>query len=231
MLSCARACVSTSRKGAPDPSERVSDPECIRRQGPARLTGWLKKRGCRNSVETAQKAPEIHGLYPGRPGGRVDQHNRCRDRRRRFKDHRPFHQPADVLLSRPGFGPVFPATCLANIGGTLDWFDSVDRLARCRGPRSCSTRFRPNQKQPAQATPLQPKTSPNLLRRHPLKLEKQSEVQEGAVPLLRPGMAPILRPVIQARFTESSRCGFPGVIGTDVVLRAGGRKCRLVDQI
>lgn len=36
---------------------------------------------------------------------------------------------ADVLLSMPGFGPVLAATFLATIGGNLDGFDSVDRLA------------------------------------------------------------------------------------------------------
>ena len=43
------------------------------------------------------------------------------------------HESADVLLSVPGFGPVLAATFLANIGGNLDGFDSVDRLASVAG--------------------------------------------------------------------------------------------------
>jgi hypothetical protein len=43
------------------------------------------------------------------------------------------HDSADVLLTMPGFGPVLAATFLANIGGNLDGFDSVDRLASVAG--------------------------------------------------------------------------------------------------
>lgn len=43
------------------------------------------------------------------------------------------HDSADVLLSMPGFGPVLAATFLANIGGNLKGFDSVDRLASVAG--------------------------------------------------------------------------------------------------
>ena len=43
------------------------------------------------------------------------------------------HDSADILLSMPGFGPVLAATFLANIGGNLEAFDSVDRLASVAG--------------------------------------------------------------------------------------------------
>ena len=39
------------------------------------------------------------------------------------------HQDGDVLLSMPGFGPILAATFLAQIGGSLDAFDDVGRLA------------------------------------------------------------------------------------------------------
>ena len=43
------------------------------------------------------------------------------------------HESADVLLSMPGLGPLLAATFLANIGGNLDGFDTVDRLASLAG--------------------------------------------------------------------------------------------------
>lgn len=39
------------------------------------------------------------------------------------------HDSAEILTSMPGFGPVLAATFLAHIGGTLDGFDTADRLA------------------------------------------------------------------------------------------------------
>ena len=43
------------------------------------------------------------------------------------------HEAAEILLSLPGFGPVLAATFLANIGGNLNGFDTVDRLAAVAG--------------------------------------------------------------------------------------------------
>ncbi|MFE4500921.1 transposase [Rhodococcus sp. NPDC056743] len=43
------------------------------------------------------------------------------------------HESADVLLSLPGFGAVLAATFLANIGGNLDGFDTVDQHAAVAG--------------------------------------------------------------------------------------------------
>ncbi|MGB5952642.1 MAG: transposase [Ornithinimicrobium sp.] len=43
------------------------------------------------------------------------------------------HVDAQILLSMPGFGPVLAATFLAQIGGNLDDFDTVDRLACVAG--------------------------------------------------------------------------------------------------
>lgn len=75
-------------------------PESIRRIGQIRLTGWLRKRGCRNSAKMAEKAliaansqpyrpaHSDHRLRPGRPAGPANQHSRCRNRRRRRPDHR-----------------------------------------------------------------------------------------------------------------------------------------------
>jgi transposase len=43
------------------------------------------------------------------------------------------HEAAEILLSVPGFGPVLAATFLANVGGNLNGFDTVDRLAAVAG--------------------------------------------------------------------------------------------------
>lgn len=43
------------------------------------------------------------------------------------------HESTEVLLSLPGFGVMLAATFLANIGGNLDGFDTVDRLAAVAG--------------------------------------------------------------------------------------------------
>jgi transposase len=43
------------------------------------------------------------------------------------------HADAPILLSMPGFGPVLAATFLANTGGDLRAFKTVDRLASVAG--------------------------------------------------------------------------------------------------
>jgi transposase len=43
------------------------------------------------------------------------------------------HPDAPILLSMPGFGPVLGATFLANTGGDLTAFETVDRLASVAG--------------------------------------------------------------------------------------------------
>jgi transposase len=43
------------------------------------------------------------------------------------------HRDAPILLSMPGFGPVLGATFLANTGGDLTAFETVDRLASVAG--------------------------------------------------------------------------------------------------
>lgn len=51
------------------------------------------------------------------------------------------HPDARILLSMPGFGAVLAATFLANTGGDLGAFETVDRLASVAGlapaPRDC----------------------------------------------------------------------------------------------
>ena len=43
------------------------------------------------------------------------------------------HPDAPILLSMPGFGPVLAATFIANTGGDLRAFETVDRLASVAG--------------------------------------------------------------------------------------------------
>jgi transposase len=122
-------------------------PEGIRRIGLTRLTGWLKKRGCRNSAKMAEKALTAansqHTVLPTQATGsalvvRLAEQISTLDAEIADVDAQITelfrqHDSADVLLTMPGFGPVLAATFLANIGGNLNSFDSVDRLASVAG--------------------------------------------------------------------------------------------------
>jgi transposase len=122
-------------------------PEGIRRIGLTRLTGWLRKRGCRNSAAMAEKALAAanaqHTVLPAQSTGsalvvRLAERISAIDAEiadvdAQITDLFRQHESADVLLSMPGFGPVLAATFLANIGGNLDGFDTVDRLASVAG--------------------------------------------------------------------------------------------------
>ncbi|MGH3340046.1 MAG: IS110 family transposase [Propionibacteriaceae bacterium] len=122
-------------------------PDRLRRMGVTRLAAWLRKRGCRNSTTVATIAVEAahqqSTTLPTEPIGSalvtrlaaeitaidcdlvdLDAQLCCR-----FQQH----EAAEILLSLPGFGPVLAATFLANIGGNLDGFDTVDRLAAVAG--------------------------------------------------------------------------------------------------
>ena len=122
-------------------------PQGIRRIGVTRLTAWLKSRGCRNSASVAQAAVAAattqHTTVPTQSVGSalvaklaaeittIDEELAKLDREITERFHQ--HDSAEVLLSMPGFGPVLAATFLANIGGNLDGFDTVDRLACVAG--------------------------------------------------------------------------------------------------
>ena len=122
-------------------------PEGIRRVGLTRLTGWLRKRGCRNSAKMAEKALTAansqHTVLPTQATGsalvvRLAEQISTLDAEIADVDAQIIelfrqHDTADVLLTMPGFGPVLAATFLANIGGNLNAFDSVDRLASVAG--------------------------------------------------------------------------------------------------
>ncbi|MFJ4172414.1 IS110 family transposase [Paenarthrobacter sp. NPDC089714] len=122
-------------------------PEGIRRTGLTRLAGWLRKRGCRNSAKMAEKALQAansqHTVLPTQATGsalvvRLAEQISALDAEIAGIDAQITelfrqHDSADVLLTMPGFGPVLAATFLANIGGNLDAFDSVDRLASVAG--------------------------------------------------------------------------------------------------
>ncbi|MET3932137.1 IS110 family transposase [Arthrobacter sp. OAP107] len=126
---------------------RYQTPEGIRRTGLTRLTGWLKKRGCRNSAKMAEKAliaaNSQHTVLPTQTTGsalvaRLAEQISTLDAEIDDVDAQITelfrqHDSADVLLSMPGFGPVLAATFLASIGGNLDAFESVDRLASVAG--------------------------------------------------------------------------------------------------
>jgi transposase len=122
-------------------------PEGIRRIGLTRLTSWLRKRGCRNSAKMAEKAliaaNSQHTVLPTQSTGsalvaRLAEQISTLDAEIADVDAQITelfrqHEAADILLTMPGFGPILAATFLANIGGNLDAFDSVDRLASVAG--------------------------------------------------------------------------------------------------
>jgi transposase len=122
-------------------------PDRLRRLGATRLAAWLRKRGCRNSAAVAAAAVDAaHQQFttlPAEPIGstlviRLAAEISAIDRDlveldAQLTDRFRQHEAAEILLSVPGFGPVLAATFLANIGGNLNGFDTVDRLAAVAG--------------------------------------------------------------------------------------------------
>jgi transposase len=122
-------------------------PEGLRRIGVTRLTAWLKGRGCRNSAKVARAAVDAahaqHTTLATQAVGAalvaelaaritaIDEDLAGIDAA--ITEHYAQHGDAQILLSLPGFGPVLAATFLAQIGGSLDAFDTVDRLACVAG--------------------------------------------------------------------------------------------------
>jgi transposase len=122
-------------------------PEGIRRIGLTRLTSWLRKRARRNSAKMAEKAITAansqHTVLPTQSTGsglvvRLAEQISTLDAEIADVDAQITelfrqHEAADILLTMPGFGPILAATFLSNIGGNLEAFDSVDRLASVAG--------------------------------------------------------------------------------------------------
>lgn len=122
-------------------------PDGLRRIGVARLASWLKARGARNSAGVAQAAVEAARsqmtTLPAQDVGEplvaklaaritaIDEDLATIDAQITALVSR--HEKAQILLSMPGFGAVLAATFIAQIGGSLDGFDSVDRLACVAG--------------------------------------------------------------------------------------------------
>jgi transposase len=122
-------------------------PEAIRQAGATRLAAWLKKRGCRGSVTVASRALAAasaqHIVLRTQAVGSqlvaqlaeqitvIDAQIAQLDEQigERFGQH----PDAPILLSMPGFGTVLAATFLANTGGDLRAFQTVDRLASVAG--------------------------------------------------------------------------------------------------
>jgi transposase len=122
-------------------------PEAIRRIGALRLAAWLKKRGYRASATVAKKALDAadaqHSVLRTEAVGAqlvaqfaeqisvIDAEIARLDTQicERFDEH----PDASILLSMPGFGAVLGATFIANTGGDLRAFETVDRLASVAG--------------------------------------------------------------------------------------------------
>lgn len=126
---------------------RYGTPDSLRRIGASRLAAWLKARGARNSANVAQRAVEAaHAqttALPSQDVGAVlvaklaatitaiDEDLAAIDAM--ISEHFTRHDAADILVSMPGFGTYLAATFLAQIGGSLDAFESVDHLASVAG--------------------------------------------------------------------------------------------------
>lgn len=122
-------------------------PDRLRRVGVTRLAGWLRKRGCRNSAAVAATAVDAaHQQSTTLPTEGIGSELVARLAAQitaidqdlaeldvQLTDRFQQHEAAEILRSLPGFGPVLAATFLANIGGNLDGFDTVDRLAAVAG--------------------------------------------------------------------------------------------------
>jgi transposase len=122
-------------------------PEAIRRIGPTKLAAWLKKRGCRGGANVARKAMDAANAQRtvlrteavaaqlvarlAEQIGAIDTEITRLDEQ--ISDRFNQHRDAPILLSMPGFGPVLAATFLANTGGDLNAFETVDRLASVAG--------------------------------------------------------------------------------------------------
>lgn len=122
-------------------------PDALRRIGRTRLQAWLKARGCRNSAGVAGKAlnaadaqhttlatQTMGGVLVARLAAQLQAIDATlAELDRQIKDLFQQHADAEVIVSMPGFGPLLGATFLAATGGTMDAFDSADRLATVAG--------------------------------------------------------------------------------------------------
>jgi transposase len=122
-------------------------PEAIRRIGPARLAAWLKKRGCRGSANVARKAVDAANgqrtalqteTVAAQLVAQIAEQITVIDAEiarldEQITERFEQHPAAQILMSMPGFGTVLAASFLANTGGDLHSFETVDRLASAAG--------------------------------------------------------------------------------------------------
>ncbi len=122
-------------------------PDSLRRIGVTRLAAWLKARGCRNSARVAQLAVDaarsqtttLSAQTTGAPlvaklAARIAEIDTDLTKiDAQITDQVSRDDKAQLLLTMPGFGAVLAATFVAQIGGSLDNFDTVDRLACVAG--------------------------------------------------------------------------------------------------
>lgn len=122
-------------------------PESIRRIGAARLGGlaeeaWLpRQRICRGQALAAANAQHIMLRTEAMGAQLVSQlaqqitviDGGIAQLDEQICEHFDEHPDAPILLSMPGFGAVLGATFIANTGGDLRTFETVDRLASVAG--------------------------------------------------------------------------------------------------
>lgn len=126
---------------------QYATPDSLRRIGVTRLATWLKARGCRNSARVAQLAVDAARcqtttLSPQNTGAPLVAKLAARiseidadltEIDAQITGQVSRDDKAQLLLTMPGFGAVLAATFVAQVGGSLDNFDTVDRLACVAG--------------------------------------------------------------------------------------------------
>jgi transposase len=122
-------------------------PEQLRRVGRTRLAAWLKAHGCRNSATVASNALDaaeaqhttlatqaVGAAMVARLAGQVAEITATLAvLDRQIDEAFQQHEHAARIVTMPGFGPLLGATFLAATGGTMDAFDSADKLATVAG--------------------------------------------------------------------------------------------------
>jgi len=122
-------------------------PDKLRRIGVTRLAAWLKARGCRNSGRVAQiavdaaltqratlPAQSVGAALVAKLAARIAAINAdLAQIDAEITAHVSRDEKATLLSTMPGFGAVLAATFIAQIGGSLDNFETADRLACIAG--------------------------------------------------------------------------------------------------
>ena len=138
---------SSKSKAALTLLTHYATPADLRRAGATRVARWLKARGCRNSASVATTAIQAARAQDTALAGEqassvlvaklaatilaIDDDLAGIDAQ--ITQALGLHPDGQLLMSMPGFGPNLAATFLAQVGGSLNAFESADKLASLAG--------------------------------------------------------------------------------------------------